>query len=122
MYCTSGPRWFRWTLLIGSIAAVTSIVIVLVVVGYTKASKAILLSFFLAQYLEIFIAYLITFSSGTFPLVKNLFLWNMGLCCVAWIGALASLIAHLKGQLDFITLLWVSTWPTKSSKEAFLIR
>lgn len=79
-------------------------------VGSTKASKITLLSFFLAEYLVIFIVYLVTFLLGTFyPVVHSLILWNMGLCCVAWAGALASLVFHLKGQADFITSLWVSS-------------
>merc|ERR1711964_604980 len=62
---------------------------------------------FLAEYIGIFVAYLVVFTLGSFPYVKVFFWWNMGLCCVAWAGALGSLLAHLMDQLDFITLLWI---------------
>jgi len=93
------------------IAAIISIVIVLSM-GYTKASEIMLLSVFLAEYLIIFVVYLVTFFlaffSGTVsPTVQRLFLWNMGFCCMAWAGALASLVAYLTGKLDFITFLWI---------------
>ncbi|KAH6667743.1 hypothetical protein B0J14DRAFT_601330 [Halenospora varia] len=98
----------RWAPLICFITA-GKISMIASSVGYTtKVSKIMLLSFFLVEYLVIFIAYLSTFLSTTYKrVVHSLLLWNMGLCCVAWAGALASLVSYLKGEADFITSLWI---------------
>jgi hypothetical protein len=120
LYCGNcPPRWLRWALLICFIAGIISIVIASIV-GYTKASKIMLLSFFLSEYLVIFIVYLVTFFLGIVSsTLHSLFLWNIGLCCVAWAGALASLVAYLIGKLDFITFLWVSSEVELSYKRKF---
>jgi hypothetical protein len=110
LYCANCLRWLRWAPLICFIVTAVISILIASSVGSTKASKITLLSFFLAEYLVIFIVYLVTFLLGTFyPVVHSLILWNMGLCCVAGAGALASLIVHLKGRLNFITFLWVSS-------------
>jgi hypothetical protein len=112
------PNYARalWAMLICYIAAPIITVIPLIVVGHIKASKKaseaskiILLSFFLAEYFGIFIIYLVPIWFEDLPASRSLFLWNMGLSCVAWVGALASLIGYLKGKLDFVTFLWVSS-------------
>ena len=79
-------------------------------IGYTKASKIILFSFFLVEYLVVFIVYLVAFLLRTFTLViYRLILWNIGLCCIVWASALISLVFHSKEQVDFITSLWVNS-------------
>ncbi|KAH6670184.1 hypothetical protein B0J14DRAFT_598037 [Halenospora varia] len=107
-YVTDKLRWLRRAPLICFIVAGT-ISMIASSVGYTtEVSKIMLLSFFLVEYLIIFIAYLSMFLSTTFKrVVYSLLLWNMGLCCVAWAGALASLVSYLKGEADFITSLWI---------------
>jgi len=107
LYCVNCPPWLQRALLIFFTMPMITIALALVVMGYTKASKIMLLAFFLAEYIGIFVAYLVVFTLGSFPYVKVFFWWNMGLCCVAWAGALGSLLAHLMDQLDFITLLWI---------------
>ena len=78
-------------------------------VGYTEALKIQLLLVFLAEYVVIFIAYLVPFLLGTFSsVIKGFYLWNMFFSCAASAGALISLVSHLKGKVDFITSLWVS--------------
>jgi hypothetical protein len=77
----------------------------LIVVGYIKALKIILLLFFLAKYFGIFIIYLVLILFKDLLSSKVLFLWNIGLCYMAWAGALASLVGYLKGKLDFIMFL-----------------
>jgi hypothetical protein len=114
-------------MLICFIAAPIITVIPLIVVGHIKgiaviikASKIILLSFFLAEYFGIFIIYFVPiWFEGLASKTKSLFLWNMGLSCVAWGGALGSLVGYLKGKLDFITFLWVSSKIKLSYKGKF---
>jgi hypothetical protein len=70
LYCANcPPRWLRWALLICFIVAIISIVIALIF-GYTKASKIMLLSFFLAEYPVIFIVYSVTFFLGIVSLLR----------------------------------------------------
>jgi hypothetical protein len=87
-------------------------------VRYNKVWKVTLLSCFLAEYIVIFIVYLVTFLLGEFyKIVYSLMLWNIGLCCVAWAGALISLVLYLKEQINFITSLWVSSKIKLNHKE-----
>jgi hypothetical protein len=73
------------------IAAPIIIVIPLIVVGHIKgiaviikALKIILLLFFLVEYFRIFIIYFVLiWFKDLAPKTKSLFLWNIGLSCVA---------------------------------------
>ncbi|XMA20333.1 hypothetical protein WAI453_013124 [Rhynchosporium graminicola] len=83
LYCATGPSWLQWTLLISFTRAIIIKIVVLAVIGYTNLSKLMLLTFFLAEYIGIFMVYLVIFTFGSFPLTKGLFLWNIGFCCMA---------------------------------------
>ncbi|CZR66040.1 uncharacterized protein PAC_15941 [Phialocephala subalpina] len=74
--------------------------------GYTEALKITLLSVLLAEYLGIFIAYLVRLR-GLSSRIYSVILWSTMLCCVAWVGAFASLVCFLTGRVDFITSLWI---------------
>jgi hypothetical protein len=88
-------------------------IIPLIVIGHInalkkalKALKIILLLFFMAEYFRIFIIYFVPIWFKDLKVSKVLFLWNIGLSFVACASALASLVAYLIGELDFITFLW----------------
>jgi hypothetical protein len=51
--------------------------------------------------------YLMDRSCGT-RVVRRIFIWNISLCSIAFIGALFSFGIYLGGKVDFITSLWVS--------------
>ena len=78
-------------MLICFIIALIIIIIPLIVVGHIKgitiiikALKIILLLFFLIEYFGIFIIYFILiWFKGLASKTKSLFLWNIGLSCVA---------------------------------------
>ena len=93
-------------------------------IGQTKALKIALLSLFFAGYLLIDIVYLCAFLlrrrqfdqfdqfdqlTVIHSVIHYRFLWNIGLCCITWLGTLASLLLYLTSTIDFITSLLVSS-------------
>ena len=110
VYCGNWLYGLRWAPLIFVIVTTAISILIALSVDYTKALKITLLSIFLAGYIEIFIEYLVKllFGGKHYPLITSLILWNMVFGCLAWVGALASLVFYLKGNVDFITSLWVS--------------
>ena len=64
LYCADCLRWLQWAPLLCFIMTAVISILIASSVGSTKASKITLLSFFLAEYLVIFIVYLVTFVEG----------------------------------------------------------
>ena len=116
LYCVTCPRWFRWpSLVVFILYCVTSFILFALIgaAGYAKTLKNILLAFFFAGYLLIDVAYVLAFHlrdrfEGEEGDVRFHFLWNIGLCCIVWLGTLASFICYSSVKIDFLTSLWVS--------------
>ena len=113
LYCVTCPRWFRWPSLVVLIIYCVTLLILSALIGtagYATTLKNILLASFVAGYLLIDVAYLLAFHlrQGGEGDVHFHFLWNIGLCCIVWLGTLASFICYSNVKIDFLTSLWVS--------------
>lgn len=80
--------------------------------GNTLTLKIVLLVCFCAEWLFIDVVCLFVFllrdNPGGPTVVRCHLLWNIGICSIVWLGALASLVLYLCDKVNFITSLWVS--------------
>lgn len=91
-------------------------------VGHTNSFKISLLCLLFAGSLIIDVVYLCSFllrhPYGHREEIDDHYYWNIGLCCINWLGALASLTLYLTETTDYITSLLVSVNASHHRKNA----
>lgn len=114
VYCTSGAAHWLWC---GSvmyfIGSLSISILGALVSSHTKALQTALLSVVVAEYLVLITTCLVLMRLfGSDGIGAGIIHSNTGLCCFIWIGSLASLVLHLRDEVDFIASLWVGDGKT----------